>query len=376
MESETKRWGQASPVTCRRVALADFRNYSAAAVEPAPGLNAIVGPNGQGKTNLLEAIHLCATGRTLRGRRDGQAVRFGAQEATVRGTFGPPESDVEVRIPAEGRKTVLWNGSRLPRAADLAGRAPCVCFTATSLEIVDGPPEERRTFLDSESSQLYPSYVSVLAEFKRALLQRNSMLRAWREHGLAPEGQMDVWDAALARRGAEVRSHRRRWTAKLADEVGAAYRAVGGTEEVVLEYKPSDEASGADELAALLAKSRHSDRDRGATQVGPHRDDLAIRAEGALARDFASQGQRRSLVLALKLAVYRRIASDTGRLPVLLLDDVFSDLDAGRRAALMAEALGSGGQVFVTGTEAELLGEKAVQSAALFRVTSGTVARP
>jgi DNA replication and repair protein RecF len=376
MDEGTTGRGQTSPLVCRRVGLADFRNYSSATVEPAPGLNAIVGPNGQGKTNLLEAIHLCATGRTLRGRRDGQAVRFGAREAVVRGTFGPPDNEVEARIPTEGRKTVLWNGSRLPRAADLAGRAPCVCFTSASLAIVDGAPEERRAFLDTESSQLYPAYVQVLAEYKRALLQRNYALRSWRDQGLAPDGQLDAWDEALARRGAEVRSHRRRWVAELAADVAGAYRSVGGTEEVELAYETADDAVTAEELAALLARGRPSDRDRGSTQAGPHRDDLAIRAEGASARDFASQGQRRSLVLALKLAVHRRIAASTGRLPILLLDDVFSDLDARRRAALMGQARESGGQVFVTGTEAEMLGDEAVYSAALLRVMSGTVARP
>lgn len=363
------------PTRCCNLVLADVRNYITAGIEPEPGLNALVGRNGQGKTNLLEAIHITATGRPLRGRKEAQVVRFGADRAHLRATFEPPETEVEVTLPLAGRKSVVVNGAHLRRSSDLAGRVPCVCFTSGSLSVVDGTPEDRRHFLDTESAQLYPAYVSTLAMYKRALLQRNAVLRAWREEGGPEPAALDSWEGTLATYGAQVRLHRRRWAEELLAELPDAFSRIGGAERAGLGYAPGDLAESPGELAGMLRAGRLRDRDRGSTQAGPHRDELELTLDGADARDFASQGQRRGIVLALKLAVFRRIAQGSRRLPILLLDDVFSDLDASRRSALMEETLQVGAQVVVTGTEPELLGAEALRSAAVFRVTSGTVAR-
>jgi DNA replication and repair protein RecF len=366
--------GNLGSVALRTLRLESFRNFRSAVVEAPEGVTLLVGANGMGKTNLLEAVHVSATGRLMRGRKDGQAVMEGEPQARVAAFFDPPPVEVDVTIPDAGRKSVSVNGTRLRRAADLSGRLPCVCFTSESLEIVEGEPEERRTFLDVESAQLHPAYVTTLANHKRALTHRNALLRQSRET-LAPDEAFEPWESLIAAHGAEVRRHRAGWVRTLAKEFEAAYVYLGGSEAVQIEYVPHDDAESAEEIGARLRAGRARDVERGSTSAGPHRDDLAIRLDGRVARDFGSQGQKRTAVLALKLAVFRTLARDLRRLPILLLDDVFSDLDAARRARLVQAALDAGCQTWLTCTEPEQVGKTFLQSACVLRVTSGAVAR-
>lgn len=358
-------------MTCLR--LQDFRNYASAELHPTAGVNLFVGRNGQGKTNLVEAIHLATTGRLIRGRREAQAVRHGASVAGIVAEFEPRGHEVQIRLPVSGRKTLTVNGSPLRRASDLLGRAPCVCFTAESLEIVAGDPEERRHFLDTEASQLHPSFVKVCADYKRALQQRNSLLRAWRESHVS-EAQFEPWEEQLAHGAEAIRARRREWVAELNPRFRVAYAEIGGTEEVSVKESPHDCATTAAEVFQRLRESRIADRDRGGTATGPHRDDLAVLIAGQDARDFASQGQKRAFVVALKMAVLELLAERLGSRPILLLDDVFSDLDSFRRASLFELVLNRGGQVFVTCTEPELAGERFLGGSTVFEVTSGSVA--
>lgn len=355
-----------------RIRLQSFRNYRHAEVGFGEGVNLVVGPNGQGKTNLIEAVHLTTTGRLIRGRREAQAVMHGAECAVVGTQFEPYDQEVEANLPASGRKTLTLNGSALRRASDLLGKAPCVCFTSESLLLLEGEPEERRHFLDSESSQLHPSFVKVCADYKRALQQRNSLLRLWREEHV-PEATFEPWEEQLAMHGETIRARRTEWVASLEPCFRAAYHDLGGSEAVTIRSQVKDDAGSADQIAHRLASSRSTDRERGSTGTGPHRDDLAVLIQEKDARDFASQGQKRTIVVALKLAVLELIAQQLSARPILLLDDVFSDLDSHRRGSLVGLVHERGGQVFVTCTEVSQAGARIASGAATFEVTSGTV---
>jgi DNA replication and repair protein RecF len=349
-----------------RLRLTDFRNYETADIEPAPGLNLVVGANAQGKTNLLEAIGLVATGRLFRGGRDANAVRSGASEAQVVATLSGAGTELGVVLRLAKRASV--SGASLPRASDLIGRLPCVSFSAADLEIVSGEPADRRHFLDTEIAQARPAYLGHLAAYRRALEQRNALLRRASE-SFVPGEVFEPWEATLAASGAALRSLRDEWLAEVVPFATAAQAALGGGEEIGLAVVPADEG----DLARELPGKRDADVARGSTTVGPHRDELLVTVAGREARHFGSQGQRRTAVIALKLAAFESARRAFGQPPVLLLDDVFSDLDAARRSALIERTVGLGGQVLLTCTEAEQAGAAALGSARRFVVRSGAV---
>lgn len=355
--------------------LSDFRNYEHAELEPSHGFNIISGPNAQGKTNLVEAIHLVSTGRVLRGSRDSQAIRKGAEKAVVEATLAETKTTVGVdikKIKGKTVKTVRLNGASLPRPSDVIGRVPTVSFSARDLMVVRGEPVERRHFLDSELSQLYPAYLRHLSIYKRALEQRNALLKASRET-YHPAELYEVWEQQLAEHGSQIRLFRSRWVSSLAELVHDAHEILGGGEQVQISYSQKDLSEDAASLMAALQDRRREEAERGHTTIGPHRDDLTIEVAGMNARQYGSQGQQRTAVIALKLAVMKSAAEIFGFSPVLLLDDVFSDLDQSRRSSLVNMAMSQGGQVFLTCTESEQAGVELVGSSKLFRVVSGTV---
>jgi DNA replication and repair protein RecF len=347
-----------------RLSLARFRNYRSVTIQPGPGFNIVTGENAQGKTNLLEAVFLVSTGRLLRGSRDAQAILHGEDTALVEAELADTGTTVAVELRRGVRKRVMLNGAGLPRPSDVLGRIPTVSFSAADLAIVRGEPADRRHFLDSELSQLYPAYLRHLSVYKRALEQRNSLLKVAQESFVELEA-FEVWETQLASHGAELRRHRREWVTSIAPVVVAAHADLGGGEGVSVEYVERDDGD--------LAASRFEDIRRGVTGVGPHRDELAIEIGGVEARAFGSQGQQRTAVIALKLAVLESAASVLGVPPVLLLDDVFSDLDQGRRSRLVERSLELGGQVFLTCTEPEQAGVELVGRSKVFKVVSGTV---
>ena len=347
-----------------RLTLHRFRNYRCAEVLPGPGFNIVSGQNAQGKTNLLESVFLVSTGRLLRGTRDAQAILHGEESASVSAELAGTGTCVAVELKRIGRKRVLLNGAALSRPSDVLGRIPTVSFSAADLGIVRGEPSERRHFLDSELSQLFPGYLRHLAVYKRALEQRNALLKAAQESFVADE-EFEAWEAQLGEHGAELRRYRREWVGSIAPLVAAAHAELGGGESVSLAYHEHDEGE--------LLQTRAEDVRRGFTGVGPHRDDLRIEIGGSEARPYGSQGQQRTAVIALKLAVLSSATNVLGVPPVLLLDDVFSDLDQGRRSRLVERALELGGQAFLTCTEPEQAGVGLIGRSKVFRVVSGAV---
>jgi DNA replication and repair protein RecF len=358
--------------TVRRVSLRAFRNYEGLEVDLAPGLNVFAGANAQGKTNLLEALHLLATARLLRGQRDAEAIRDEGSRAEVAAELAPGGTRIAVVLERGVRKRASINGLGLPRPSDLLGRLPCVSISAIDMEIVRGEPVERRLFLDLELSSLYPSYLKHLTHYKRSLEQRNALLRDAGRSRVSSDA-FGPWEAALARHGAAIRDMRGVYTDRLSPLAAAAHARMGSGEALALAYAPRDEASDEEALVDALAQGRDAEIARGATTVGPHRDDLRIEVAGREARLYGSQGQQRTAVIALKLATLELAREERGEPPLLLLDDIFSDLDERRRALLVEIVLSQAGQTVLTCTEPALAGEAILDRAKVFEVRSGTV---
>ncbi|MFQ3587098.1 MAG: DNA replication/repair protein RecF [Fimbriimonadaceae bacterium] len=354
------------------VRLEGFRNYDLAEVSLGEGLNVVFGENAQGKTNFLEAVNLAATSRLLRGFRDAEAIGSGRDHYDVRVVLSGTRTEIGMRMERSSRKRAFLNGVALPRAADVLGRLPCTCVSSADLAVVCGEPSNRRLFLDLEICQFFPAYLGHLSNYKRALEQRNALLKLSRDSP-QPETAFEVWEAPMARHGAAMRRFRIDWTSRLQRHAEAVHGAMGSGEALTLVYETKD--SSADEVSAarLLAQRRREDIARGTTTSGPHRDDLRIEVAGREARLFGSQGQQRTAAIALKLATLCAGREEIGAMPLLLLDDVFSDLDAGRRERMSAWVLEHASQAILTCTEPEAAGEGILRRARLFRVERGTI---
>lgn len=357
----------------RELQLADFRNYETAKVTLSPSLNVVVGANAQGKTNLLEALYLLSTSRLLRGMRDAEAIRDGAARATAKAELQHSQSQVGIILEAGIRKRATLNGMSLPRAADLLGRLPCVCISTADLPIVRGEPADRRLFLDLELSQLHAAYLHHLASYKRALEQRNALLRSSQDL-MQPADLFEPWELQLAEHGCEIRRHRREFVAMLGPSARDLHSHLGTGESLKLAMHERDEGVEQEAALALMARNRQMDVQRGGTSVGPHRDDLTIEIGGRDGRLFGSQGQQRTGVIALKLATLQVAQDVLGVPPMLLLDDILSDLDERRRAMLVELVLRGAGQAVLTCTEADAAGKDILDRAEVFHVRSGVIA--
>lgn len=324
----------------RRLWLTDFRSYREAEVELAEGVTAILGSNGQGKTNLLEALGYVARLDSFRGAPPEALIRSGAVTAIVRaeGSVEAREVLIEAEIALGGRSRVYVNKQRLPRARDLLGVLRVSVFAPDDLELVKGGPSGRRRFLDDTLVALHPRYDQLRSDVERVLRQRNTLLKQCAGGSRLDESAsftLDVWDTKLAEAGEALAVARRDLVERLVPRLRDAYGAVAGLEKADVEAVY--EAHWLDEgLAPALARSRKDDLRRGVTLVGPHRDELDLRIDGLPSRTHASQGEQRSLALALRLAAHEVVTVDTGSAPVLLLDDVFSELDPERSDALLA----------------------------------------
>ena len=356
----------------RGLVLTDFRNYAEASVEFSPGLNLVVGRNGQGKTNLLEAINVLSGLGSHRGATGEAMVRQGAERAVLsgRGSAGGRDVRVDAEVKRIGGTRLLVNRVAVERmsASSSAGMLVAVAFSPDDLVIVKGGPEERRRVLDQGAARVRPLAAPERQEFDRVLRQRTGLLKA------APSSQralatLDVWDESFARAGAVVVRNRLAVLDKLRPEVLRRYRSVSGlAAEISMAYRASwlpegsevagKVASGTaaeDELRAALfhalARARSRDLERGVSTAGPHRDDVEVLLDGADARLFASQGEQRSLALSLRMAERDLVAADRGEDPILLLDDIFSELDESRRGHLVEMVVASG-QTIATATSA------------------------
>jgi DNA replication and repair protein RecF len=336
------------PVHLDALTLVSFRNLERLDLGPGPRFNVISGRNGSGKTNLLEAIYLIGSLRSFRTKTNADLVHHGAEGAFISAQFGGAASGMacEMHISDAARRTRV--DGKPPQVDGGHFRAlPMVLFHPGHMELVQGGPEPRRRFLDRALFQADRSYPTAHRAYVRALKSRNRILKE-----RPPDTRsIDAYDARLAAHGAEIVAARVRFSRSFAPLFAEALEEVSGERGGGVEYAPS--AAGEAELAAGIAAARAKDIARGFTSVGPHADDLDFQVGGRSARRFASQGQSRTAVLAAKIAETRALAAATGRTPILLLDDVSSELDDQRNASLLAFLDRVGGQVFVTTTHAK-----------------------
>jgi DNA replication and repair protein RecF len=324
----------------RRLWLDDFRSYEQAEVELADGLTAVLGDNGQGKTNLLEAVAWLATLSSFRGAPDDALVRRGAAHAVIRAEGSRDERALllEAQISPAGRNRVLVNRQPLKRSRDLLGVLRVTVFAPDDLELVKGGPGERRRWLDEALVALHPRNDALRGEVDRIIRQRNALLKqaaGQRPERLAPDVAftLDVWDDKLADAGTRLVDARRSLLESVSPALSRTYAAVAGCdEEVQATYAPS---FGGD-LRRALADARGDDLRRAVTTAGPHRDEVVLTIGGMPARTHGSQGEQRSLALAMRLATHEVVTDASGSPPLLLLDDVFSELDRARSDALLA----------------------------------------
>ncbi|HLH28722.1 MAG TPA: DNA replication/repair protein RecF [Acidimicrobiales bacterium] len=329
------------------LSLLDFRNVVEATVVFDPeGTTLVTGPNGAGKTNLLEAVAYAATLRSFRGAPREAMVRHGQERAVVRAEtkVGPRDLTVEAELAVAGRSRALLNRQPVRRRSDLHEALRCTVFSPQDIVIVRGGPADRRAFLDETLEAVDPKAARELEELERVLRQRGALLRdAYRRSPGEVERSLDVWDQRLEETGTRVVEAREQLVEQLQPRVAALYDDLAGRRfDVRLRYARSWEGA----LSAGLAAHRQVDLARGVTTVGPHRDELELTVAGLPARTQTSQGEQRSLALALRLAGHRLATERLGEPPLLLLDDVFSELDDGRRRALVAAL--PAGQALVT----------------------------
>ncbi|WP_151773608.1 DNA replication/repair protein RecF [Streptomyces abyssomicinicus] len=367
------------------LSLADFRSYARAEVPLGPGVTAFVGPNGQGKTNLVEAVGYLATLGSHRVSSDAPLVRMGAERAIVRAQVrqGDRQQLIELELNPGRANRARINRSSQVRPRDVLGILRTVLFAPEDLALVKGDPGERRRFLDELVTARSPRMAGVRSDYERVLKQRNTLLKSAalaRRHGgrNMDMSTLDIWDQHLAQVGAELLAQRLDLIAVLQPLSDKAYEQLApGGGPVALEYKASAPGEGHtreelyQQLLEALAGVRKQEIERGVTLAGPHRDDLVLRLGRLPAKGYASHGESWSYALALRLASYELLRAE-GNEPVLILDDVFAELDARRRDRL-AELVAPAEQVMVTAAVDEDV--PAALTGARFRVAEGTVER-
>ena len=352
------------------VSLQNFRNLAQLKIEPSEGINVIYGSNAQGKTNFLESLYFCAMGRSLRGKSDQQLIRFEEEESHIRMLVQRKQryDRIDVHLKKDEKKGIAVNGLPVRKLGDLFGTLYAVIFSPEDLSLVKDGPGERRRFLDMELCQLSKVYYYDLQQYYRILKQRNNLLKEIQKKPQLQE-TLFVWDDQLAEYGERIIAARKRFLIRL-DEIAAEKlsQLTGGRDHLQTIYKPNCEEGM---LAEKLRKNIDRDIYFGSTQSGPHKDDILFSIDGREVKVYGSQGQQRTTALAARLAEIDLIREETGEEPVLLLDDVFSELDENRQKFLLQSIEGL--QAFVTCTGIEDSVKKYISKDNLFYVDNGVI---
>lgn len=338
-----------------KLSIRNFRNIASLELEPGDGVNVIYGDNAQGKTNLVEALFLLTGQKSFRQTKESEFVRFGEKKGEINARFFAGGREQEVSLTLEGgKRSALLNGLPLG-VGELTGRFFAVVFSPAELSLVRDGPSQRRGFLDSAIIQVMPRYQKTMSDLSRVLFQRNSLLSDMARHPGMDDSLLAVWDRSFAKLSYSIINARARFLARLAPFGEEIYRGIsGGKESFSVAYQCSipgewgavPEEEGEAVILSALERSRREDLKNGCTTVGPHRDDMDLRVNGISARAFGSQGQQRSCALTLKLAECRLIQEVAGEQPVILLDDVLSELDKTRKQYLLSGL--ASGQLFIT----------------------------
>jgi len=363
------------------LSLRNYRNYGSVDLETDHRVNVFIGRNAQGKTNLLEAIYMIALTKSHRTSKDKELIRWSSDHATLAASVERKYGDcrLQLDISAQGKKARI-NGLEQRKLSAYIGSLNVVLFAPEDLEIVKGSPGVRRRFLDMEIAQVHPSYLHSLTQYNKVLHQRNNFLKSGEASKPSSEPLLAVWNEQLASYGSKIMRKRQSFIAKLQEWAESIHRGItGGAERLDIGYVPSVDVHAEEEETVLfdrfmikLSQAKEQELRRGATMVGPHRDDLSFRINGKDAYSFGSQGQQRTTALSLKLAEIELIHQETGEYPVLLLDDVLSELDRHRQTQLI-ETFRSKVQTFITTTGVEGIRMESLDDVRLFHVSDGDI---
>ena len=348
----------------KKLELSDFRNIEKLEMYPGEKVNIICGENAQGKTNLMEALWLFTGAKSFRQTKDSEFIRFGKEKALLKADFYAEKRDQNAEIVFSPSKGMKKNGIDIKSSAEYAGTCGGVVFSPSHMNLFRDGPKERRKLIDTSLCQLYPKYISVLSDYNKVLLQRNTVLKDAKYHsGLID--MLDIYDEQLARLGGSIIRTRIGYCESLNKKAAEIYKGMSGGREIFCsEYKTTvigeDEhaenglstADWAQKFYDALKNTRSYDFEHGSTSVGPHRDDLEVTLDGMSVKAFGSQGQQRSCILSLKLGEAKMLGESMGEPPLILLDDVMSELDALRRDYIL-NSIGES-QIFLTCCDKEL----------------------
>ena len=318
----------------KSIELSNYRNYEKADVSFSPGVNILYGDNAQGKTNLLESVYVCGTSRSHRKSKDKELIRFDQEEGHIRLFFIKNDLThrLDIHLKKKKPKGIAVDGIPIRRSSELLGMLPVIFFSPEDLAIIKDGPSERRRFMDMELSQMDQSYLSYLSAYQHLLIERNNLLK---QIAVFPQLRetLDGWDEQLIEKGMRIIDKRDSFidmTGQLMEKIHK--EITGGKENIKIYY---DKNVSKQEFREKLTERRDKDIKNGTTSAGPHRDDIAFQIDGIDIRKFGSQGQQRTAALALKLSEIKLIEQVTGEKPVLLLDDVLSELDSHRQRYLL-----------------------------------------
>lgn len=354
--------------------LTNFRNYTSEKIEFSPHTNVIYGDNAQGKTNILEAVYIFSQGRSHRAKSDKELIKFGADFAKLSLDFHDAERDytAAARFIKNGKKNIKINHVQITKLSMLMNYLNAVMFSPEDLELVKGSPSSRRRFMDSSVSQLYPRYLTSLIDYHKALAQKNSLLKELKYKGAKSDMMLSVWNEQLAAEGAKIMEYRRDFV-RLAGEFASLIQNEISGEKLEIVYSAGIKSDSLDKNSVLEYLERHQRREieMASALFGIQRDDLSVRVNGRDARVYGSQGQQRTAALSMKIAQADYIQSIKGEYPVLLLDDIMSELDIKRRAYLSQRIRDK--QVLITSTDTDLV--KSTADTRLIRIKKGSVVR-
>lgn len=357
-------------MTIESIELKNYRNYEQLHMEFSPGTNLLYGDNAQGKTNILESIYVCSTTKSHRGSKDKEIIQFDKEESHIKLNVRKKEVPyrIDMHLKKNKAKGVAINGIPIRKASELFGIVNVVFFSPEDLNIIKNGPAERRRFVDMELCQLNRLYVHALIQYNKVITQRNKLLK---ELNFRPEYEetLDIWDVQFARYGADVIRYRREFVEQLNEIISGIHTKLsGGREQLTIVYEPNTEK---DELGYALSRKREMDIRLKTTTVGPHRDDLSFIVNGIDIRKFGSQGQQRTAALSLKLAEIELVKLLVKDYPILLLDDVLSELDGNRQEHLLEGIDHIQTMITCTGLE-DFLSHR-VRIDKIFKVIEGTV---
>lgn len=366
-------------MSIEKIRLINFRNYNNLDIGLNDRINVFIGRNAQGKTNLLESIYMCATGRSFRTNRDIETIKLDKEEAYIAAKFyiNGIQRSVEIYMGRGKRKRIRVNGVELKNIRELDTGLNVIVFSPDDIGLVKDGPSKRRNFLDMSISQIKPVYRYNLHRYNKVLSQRNNLLKSNRNRTNIPK-LLDIFDLQLAETGTEIIIYRIKFLKKLSEISRRIHKDLtSGMEELALEYASNIDNTGEgradirEKFLMQLKSIREKDLAFGNTSVGPHRDDIIIGIDDVDARTYASQGQQRTIVLSIKLSEVEIIRLDRGNYPVLLLDDVFSELDEERIKYLTLSFRGK--QTIITSTDFKGLGGIEGLNKSIFYIENGTI---